>query len=111
MTVSKIQKFITEIEQEKRKTRKVNTLFLLGLLLFELGVMVSVNYLYGLSAAINVFNFVVPLFIAITLIAIGIVWWDCRPNRTFKIKQCADGTTEVELDDVILVVDDTETKS
>lgn len=108
MRISKILKFISEVDQDKRKTRNVNLLFLLGLLLFEVGFMLGVNNLMEQSAAITICNFIMPLFILITLLAMAGVWFIYRPNKTFKIKQCADGTTEVELDDVILVVDDTD---
>ncbi|HFG1736908.1 TPA: hypothetical protein ACGF1T_002928 [Vibrio cholerae] len=106
MSVSKVREYISEVDQEKRKTRNVNMLFLFILLLFEVGFMLGVNHFVEQSAAINIYNFIMPMFILITLMAMVGLWFCFRPNKTFKINNCTDGTTEVELDDVILVIDD-----
>ena len=111
MNISKIEKFIAEVDQEKRKTRNIKVLSLFGLLLFEIIFMLGVNHFVEQTVAINICNFLMPMFILITLVAIASEWFAYRPNKTFKISKCADGSTEVELDDVILVVDDSKKQS
>ncbi|NOI32032.1 hypothetical protein [Vibrio coralliilyticus] len=111
MSVSKIREYVSVVDQEKRKTRNVNMLFLFVLLLFEIGFMLGVNLFAEQSAAIIIYNFIMPMFILITLMAMLGLWFCCRPNKILKTKNCTDGTTEVELDDVILVVDDSNKQS